>query len=172
LLKTLEEPPEGTYLLLTSSAEHALLPTIQSRVTKLTLQRPASDEALQYFIEKGFSNQQIQQALLMSGGWPGIIHALLHQDQNHPMFTAVAEARRLIQATQFERLAMVDTLAKDKDLSLRMLTVLQQMSHVALLQGRTPATWRRVLTAAYAATEELLRNGQPKLVLTNLMLSL
>ena len=35
LLKTLEEPPDGTTLILVSSAPHALLPTIRSRCLKL-----------------------------------------------------------------------------------------------------------------------------------------
>ncbi|MGC4115433.1 MAG: DNA polymerase III subunit delta' [Myxococcales bacterium] len=35
LLKTLEEPPDGTTLVLVSSAPHALLPTIRSRCLKL-----------------------------------------------------------------------------------------------------------------------------------------
>ncbi|MDB5181594.1 MAG: dnaX 1, partial [Candidatus Saccharibacteria bacterium] len=41
LLKTLEEPPEGTVLILTATSTEALLPTIQSRVSLLQLVPPA-----------------------------------------------------------------------------------------------------------------------------------
>lgn len=45
LLKTLEEPPKGTVLVLVSSASDKLLPTIRSRCTK-ALFAPLNDEAL------------------------------------------------------------------------------------------------------------------------------
>jgi DNA polymerase-3 subunit delta' len=43
LLKTLEEPPEGTLFLLTGN-EHALLPTIRSRCSRVTLPAPGKEE--------------------------------------------------------------------------------------------------------------------------------
>ncbi|WP_298139347.1 DNA polymerase III subunit delta' [Acidiferrobacter sp.] len=48
LLKTLEEPPPESYLLLVSDAPARLLPTIRSRCQNLVLPRPAQGEGLSY----------------------------------------------------------------------------------------------------------------------------
>ncbi len=48
LLKTLEEPAAGSYLLLVSDAPARLLPTIRSRCRNLVLARPTEEEGLSY----------------------------------------------------------------------------------------------------------------------------
>ena len=48
ILKTLEEPPSGSYLLLVSDAPTRLLPTIRSRCQNLILPRPTEEEGLSY----------------------------------------------------------------------------------------------------------------------------
>ncbi len=48
ILKTLEEPPAGSYLLLVSDAAARLLPTIRSRCQSLVLPRPTQEEGLAY----------------------------------------------------------------------------------------------------------------------------
>ncbi len=48
ILKTLEEPPAGSYLLLVSDAPARLLPTIRSRCQDLVLPRPTKEEGLAY----------------------------------------------------------------------------------------------------------------------------
>ena len=50
LLKSLEEPTRGTYLLLVSDAPVRLLPTIRSRCRTVALQPPGWEEALQWLI--------------------------------------------------------------------------------------------------------------------------
>ena len=48
ILKTLEEPPSGSYLLLVSDAPARLLPTIRSRCQNLVLPRPTEEEGISY----------------------------------------------------------------------------------------------------------------------------
>ena len=48
ILKTLEEPPAGSYLLLVSDAPTRLLPTIRSRCQNMVLPRPTQEEGLAY----------------------------------------------------------------------------------------------------------------------------
>lgn len=48
ILKTLEEPPSGSYLLLVSDAPARLLPTIRSRCQNLALPRPTEEEGRSY----------------------------------------------------------------------------------------------------------------------------
>jgi len=47
LLKTLEEPTEGTYLILVTSSEHRLLPTIRSRCQRVAF-APLDDQAVSH----------------------------------------------------------------------------------------------------------------------------
>lgn len=181
LLKLLEEPPERTVLILATDSEQALLPTIRSRSQQLTVHLPSQASVLQFFREAGFDSKATQQAFLMSGGLPGLMHSLLSNEQEHPLNKAVETARKLLQSTQFERLCLVDSLAKDKQAALNLLFVLQHMARAATLQGsKAPdgsATkrikqWHRVQQAAYEAEKAYTVSAQAKLTLTNLMLSL
>lgn len=53
LLKTLEEPPEYTVIILICKQPSNLLPTIQSRCTKIAFQELTKEELKQYFKETG-----------------------------------------------------------------------------------------------------------------------
>jgi hypothetical protein len=180
LLKLLEEPPERTIFILASSSEQALLPTIRSRVQQLTVHIPAQADVVQYFQTQGYDSKDIQQAYLMSGGLPGLMQSLLG-DLEHPLKSAVETARKLLQSTQFERLALVDSLSKDKPATLNVLFVLQHMARAAALQGSKATDgsatkrikqWHKVQQAAYEAEQAYGVSAQAKLTLTNLMLSL
>ena len=172
LLKTLEEPPIGTIFIMTSSQEQALLPTIRSRSPRLTVHRPSISQQSTHFGEK-YDSAAVKQALLVSGGLPGLTAAILGESE-HPLLAATEKARQLLRQTSFERLAMVDVLAKDRALSLDVLFILQQMANVSLqsAQGKAAARWRTVLSASYEAQQLLLQSAQPKLTLTDLMLHL
>lgn len=173
LLKTLEEPPSGTILILTASHKQALLPTIQSRMQAINVTRPEQSDTEEYFAKLDFDIKSIKQAYAISGGLPGLMHALLNE-QEHPLVQATAKARQLLSQTAYERLASVDELAKQKTLAINVLFILQQMAHVSLLSAQGPAArkWQNVLKASYQTEESLKLNTQPKLALSNLMLNL
>ncbi len=166
LLKTLEEPPEGTVLILTGAQQHALLPTIQSRVQQLEVTRP-TQEALGGALPKGSA-----QLLALSGGLPGLAFALAKDDQDHPLVNAAQTARQLLQQSSFEKLCQVDALSKNKEASRNLIYILMQMAHAALVAGKGSSRWQKILQATYDADTALNRGTQPKLVLTSLMLNL
>lgn len=179
LLKLLEEPPEGTLFLLTITHLQDLLPTVRSRAQHLHIKQPNRQDVEQHFTTQGFSAEEVRKAHLMSGGLPGLLHALLTDQAEHPLLQSVEQARVVLRASTFERLAMVDSLAKQKLESMRLLFVLQQMAHAAIIQAaekhaatQSVKQWHRILDAAYNAQTALLESAQAKLVLTNLMLSL
>ncbi len=179
LLKLLEEPPEGTLFLLNVSYVQGLLPTIRSRSQQLRIRQPNRADLEEYFTTQGKAAQQVHSAFLMSGGLPGLMHALLSDSESHPLLKAVEQARGLLRASTFERLALVDALAKQRPDCIRLLFVLQQMAHAAITQSsekngstQSVAQWHKVLAAAYEAQNALQENAQAKLVLTNLMLNL
>jgi len=176
LLKTLEEPPAGTVLILLATSLDAVLPTIRSRVRQLAIRTPDNDALTAYFHEKGHSSAAVDSALRISGGLPGLTHALLTEDQQHPLFVATTHARGILQSKTYERLLLVDTLAKQKELCLDVLYVMGRMAHMALARPGGPPDasqrWQRVLQASFDAERQLGRSVQAKLVLTNFMLAL
>jgi hypothetical protein len=172
LLKILEEPPAGTIMVLTAANSQALLPTIRSRVQSIDVLAPALEPLQAYFSEAGFNSEKIKKSWTMSGGLPGLMNALLQEDE-HPLLLATETARRLLIQTPYERLLQVDELAKQRALLLDTLFILQRMAHISL-QTATPVStrrWQNVLKASYAAAEALEQSAQPKLVLTTLMLA-
>lgn len=172
LLKTLEEPPAGTVLILTAAHKQGLLPTIQSRSQVVQLQTPSKQQLVEHFSAE-HSAAEVAQAYAMSGGLPGLMTALL-EDHDHPLRQAAQMARDILTGSSVERLALVDKLAKDKDLARNAVFILQQMAHIKLqtASGAAGLRWQRVLQAAYDAAEAMSLHAQTKLVLTTLMLRL
>ncbi len=173
LLKTLEEPPEGTILILTVSHEQTVLPTIRSRAQAIQVGRLDRGSLESHFAKQDFDTAGIDRAYAISGGLPGLMHALLSEAE-HPLVQATEKARALLSHSAYERLAMVDELAKQKALAFDTTVILQQMARLSLqnANGQTAKKWHNVLSVGYEAGEALLTNAQPKLVLTKLMLSL
>ena len=173
LLKVLEEPPAGTILLITVSHPQSLLPTIRSRLQIVNVQAPAIEDLQVFFTAKGIEPTRVQQAFTMTGGLPGLMQALL-QNTDHPLLVATKFARELLGMSTFERVAMVDELAKQKQQALDVVFILQQMAHVSLLSatGKAADKWQHILETSYQTAEALAGNAQPKLTLTNLMLQL
>lgn len=173
-LKTLEEPPIGTVFILSSTQGHALLPTIRSRSPNLIITKPDYNSLKAYFESNGHGQVEVKQALLVSGGLPGLASAILTPNNEHPLIPATELSRTILALSKYNRLLHIDTLVKDKQLALNTLFILQRMAHISLLTASSTSAkeWLRILKYSYNAEVSLLSNGQAKLVLTNLMLHL
>lgn len=105
LLKILEEPPANTALVLVSSRETRLLPTVRSRCQVIRLPRPEHDEALRWLTSRGTAKPAL--ALDLAGQAPiaaaeldddfwtardRLIGALCRKDMSGPALMAVGEA--------------------------------------------------------------------------------
>lgn len=176
LLKTIEEPPAGTVLILTAPSEMDILPTIRSRVQSLTIRLPSADALQDYFLNAGHAAQNISKALMMSDGLPGLTQALLADDESHPLVAAAARARDILQKATFERLLMIDELVKQKQQLLDTLFIMQRIAEINLQKSGTNAAtlrrWHTVLAASYDAYAQVLGSGQIKLVALQFMLSI
>lgn len=177
LLKTLEEPPTDTVIILTSESTEELLPTIQSRVRVLQLVAPPMEKLREHFLKKNFELENVDKALMLSGGMPGLAHALLVEQEDHALYSATAQARLLLQASAYDRLLQVDALSKQKQHCQHIVFILGQMARMALLRSADHSSqstdrWQRIIKAAYTAQLQLKSNAQTKLILTNLMLAL
>lgn len=175
LLKTLEEPPAHTVLLLTAPNLDSVLPTIRSRSRQLAVLPPSTETVTAYFQGHGHDPDAIVRALQLSSGLPGLTHLLLAEDQTHPLYTAVTHARGILQSKTYERLLLVDTLSKQKDVCMDIMYVIARMARTAMSRAsdnRTQARWHGIMKAAYLAEQRLRSSVQAKLVLTDFMLTI
>lgn len=173
LLKTIEEPPAGTVVILTAQNQASILPTIVSRAQSIMLNRPAKNLLINYFEKAGYLPTKVNMAYATSGGLPGLMHALL-TDEAHPLFGATVMARQLLQLQLYERLLLVDELTKQRPLVIDTLFIMQQMAHLRLASSENKQfrRWQRILKASYEASEQLEKNAQLKIVLDSLILKL
>jgi DNA polymerase-3 subunit delta' len=177
-LKLLEEPPADTIMILTADSPRSLLPTILSRMQVITVRTP-SETQLQFLADASAKDETARrQAYFMSGGLPGLLTALLQDDHSHPLVGAVATAKDLLQKQPFERLAMVDTLSKQKEQAKAVLEALERIAQTGLAQATAKqdpkriAQWHRIRKAVRKTDEALARSGNAKLALSNLFLHL
>ena len=70
-LKTVEEPPEDSLIILTSSRPHFLLPTLLSRTLKIPL-GPVSDNLIKRYLEEQRANGSNDFYIRFSSGSPGM----------------------------------------------------------------------------------------------------
>jgi DNA polymerase-3 subunit delta' len=171
LLKTMEEPPNGSLLILTTNSEQNLLPTVRSRLQVVHIHKPDKADLRANFAQ--ISEPRFNQIYSISGGLPGLLHALVN-DEEHPLIEATKIARQILSGTTYDRLSLIDSLNKNRELANNSLSILQQMAEISLVNANESSTkrWKKVLEASYLAADELNRNVQTKLVLLNLMFSL
>ncbi|BAU58001.1 DNA polymerase III delta prime subunit [Halorhodospira halochloris] len=80
LLKTLEEPPQGVFLILATGRPGRLPATVRSRCTIHQLPSPRLDEAQLWLSgHHNLSSEKLRQALVLCGGMPFSAHNMLHQ---------------------------------------------------------------------------------------------
>lgn len=94
LLKVMEEPPPyGVFLLLTDNAEK-LLPTVRSRCVELRMEPVPQRQAMQWLHSRHPDRpaEDLQAAVLRSGGYLGQAHQLLQSSLNAPQTEAFAAA--------------------------------------------------------------------------------
>lgn len=105
LLKTLEEPQDGRFLILVSDAPYRLSATIRSRCQRIEVRPPAMDEARAWLLARSLPAARVEQALSLSDGHPGEAQALL-DDGGLELRDAV---QRDLEALAARRAALSDT---------------------------------------------------------------
>lgn len=176
LLKLLEEPPADTVLMLTADSPANLLPTIASRTAELRVHPPLAAELVRYF-EQYYSAEQVRQAFYLSGGLPGLMHALVY-DESHPLKASIAQAKDLLRRTKFERLGEVDVLSKQKTEANSLVQAFVRLARAGLHQaaqkgdGAAAKRWQELRRQALNTAEALNQNVNAKLALTNFMLQI
>lgn len=177
LLKILEEPPEDTVLILTVADESSLLQTVRSRLQTMPILPPSKDDLLKYFM-KTYDDKQVSQAYFLSGGLPGLMTVLLSEQQDHPLFQAVAMAKAALSKDKFEKLLLIDELAKQKQRAGLFCEALSRIAETGLQQAASTndkarmKQWHKILALAQEALTDLKQSANTKLCLTRLFLQM
>lgn len=176
-LKLLEEPPRDTIIIVTVNTIGSLLPTIRSRVQTMTIQTPSQD-AVNAFFGANHNAQTVTQSYFLSGGLPGLMHALLTSDTTHPLLQSVAEAKEILQQPTYERLLHIESLSKQKESAASVCEALSRMAQAGLRQAskkqdrKRIEQWHKIYAAVFTAQQQMSQNANLKLTLTNLLLQL
>ncbi len=108
LLKTLEEPPARSLLLLVSHDGGAVLPTVRSRCRLLKLNRLGAADAKAALVASGLSAESAIEALKLAPGQPGLAMALASDES----LDAAKAARNMSRALKQGSIGPVRELVK------------------------------------------------------------
>ena len=148
-LKTLEEPPPGTVLILTAADEERLLPTIRSRCVRLRLGPVARLEVEQILVEAGLVDAPLAARLArLSGGRPGDAVALARAPE--ALVIRAEVARTLLDLATAHR---ADRLRIGRDLLARAGELVVGMRRVAEADEPGPPVQRRPARGRKAVAE-------------------
>lgn len=174
LLKSLEEPPDDTVIILTAPKSMKLLDTIYSRVQQIAVLPATFSLSKQIF--NTIPDMELEKAYMMSGGLVGLMHAITH-DAQHPLLKEIQFAKNILSSSAYERLLTVETLSKDKPQLGLLLQALRIISSSALNKSAkqnaaSSSQWLNRLNAVYKSEAAYALNPNAKLLLTDLMLQL
>ncbi|MDQ3123446.1 MAG: AAA family ATPase [bacterium] len=177
LLKTLEEPPADTMLLLSATHADRLLPTINSRLYEVAVLPISLRQAAEYYSTQGKSPMAITKAYALSQGHAGLLNSLLTEEE-HELTESVEKAKAILGAPIQKRLLLTDELSKNKQQVNRLLQALSRITHAALYQASTKnntlATkkWHEAEISVLKAQNSLPHNPNTKLLLDDLFLNI
>jgi DNA polymerase III delta prime subunit len=175
LLKTLEQPGENTYFILTISSDGFVLPTVMSRAEKLIVHPISLSEALDFYVSR-FSKEQITSAWNLSEGNAQLIENTLADPNSRS--TGIEAAKLFLKSDKYERLLITDKLAKDRAQALEFVNslylVLKALHHANIKKSNDDIA-KRLLAARKLvdrSMQMIKANASTKLVLLNLVTSL
>ena len=177
-LKSLEEPPLDTCVILTASTNGNLLETIVSRVQRIDILPVSADMAKLHYDRQGIPAVLLARSYALSQGQAGLLHSLLQTDIEHPLKEWVETAKQLLSISPGERILRTDELSKDKPGVLLLINALGRIVNATLrsasLTGNAAAVkrWQSSLQAIQDAREGLNHNANIKLLLDHLLLNI
>lgn len=177
-LKSLEEPPLDTCIIMTAELNGDILSTIFSRMQRIDVLPVSETMAREYYAKKGISSVDIAKNYALSQGQVGLLDSLLHTETEHPLKTWVISAKLLLAKQPGERLLEVEVLSKDKNEVALLVNALGRIVQAALSQAslndnlQAVKRWQDSLQAILEARENIDTNVNTKLLLDHLLLSI
>lgn len=177
LLKTLEEPPKGTVIILSATNKDKLLLTITSRLQELELLPISKTDAKEFFRNKYDSEDHFFKFYSLSQGNIGLLSALI-DNQDHQLVQSINQAKQLLTLNKENRIFEVEKLSKDKTNVYQILDALLRICHAALINSsykddfKSINNWQNTERKVLESIELINKNVQVKLVLDNLFLNI
>lgn len=173
LLKILEEPPEGTVFIINTAGLDQLLSTVLSRGAPIIAEKPNQDDLNNYFVNKGYKQGEISQALAISNGWPELAENILF-DESTDFMNELNFAKQLLQSSLVKKLKEVEALSKQKQRIPLLLFALERLSHAANAshirsKAQVNEKWLDIMQAVERAQLLYKHNVNNRLLLTELM---
>lgn len=173
LLKTLEEPPAKTFIIVTTNSKNLCKPTITSRIQWVSV-LPIQRKKLEEVFANKYSTDEFNFALAVSKGNFAAFRDTLDGPQDNSKKDYIALAKKILSSTRFEKMCEVDKLVKDKDLSVNeVLSALNQILRAVLLKSvkqdknNSPQILRKI-ELVNEAQNDLAKNVNEKLVVSKL----
>jgi DNA polymerase-3 subunit delta' len=132
LLKSLEEPDEGTYFMLSTKNEQAVLPTIMSRCRLMRLLPWPDEKMLDYLRSEGIAEERARELTSLSRGLPGMALQLDRDTQ----YWAI---RQLLDESLFNVKTLTDipdasaALKETRDMADLVLDLVEQRAQLSLM---------------------------------------
>ncbi len=112
LLKTLEEPPLDTLIILNITDVNNILPTIKSRITSIIIKPISLNQATNFYSQSDTS--ELEKNYHISFGHARLLDELMRNNQNNNLVTNINYAKSIIAKNRLERLSMIDEIIKNK----------------------------------------------------------
>ena len=188
-LKILEEPPATGMIILTTTSDELVLPTMISRCQEISL-TPVESDTIVAALQKRFGDLTAEQALelaILSGGRPGWA-LTMHDNQDivEKRRTTLQSLHSLLHTGRAERMNEAATFAEDREKARESIEIWLSWWHDVLVSGygapnliqfqegrseiiRYAQKWgahtaHAVIKAMIKALEELDQNGNPRMV--------
>lgn len=125
LLKTLEEPPDNSLLILTTENQYSVLPTIRSRTQRVDFQRLSTEEITGFLNNKGVDPKESLKLAEYSGGSLGKALSLQNSPAMQELFQKANQVLEdLTRLKPPEVIALSSDLGKDRMQTLHFLELL------------------------------------------------
>lgn len=178
LLKTLEEPPEGSHLILTATEPEAVLATIRSRAAQVALARVPEETIESALVKRGVAPTEAAERAALAAGRPGLALGFgLDADVLNWYRHEADRWRELKLAPLYRRFALIGDLAPPKADRETVVARLRDVAdlweaaeHRGLRHGLREAP--TVLAALSHFRRDLAVNIQPRLLLERLMIEI
>lgn len=169
-LKLLEEPRAGVSFMLTAPTDDALLPTITSRVQTVALPRLNHKFLHDFATQRAphLQPQELAQLLFIADGRPAMLARLLRDPETFAHYTGLMkQAKDMLAAGNYQKLARVPELAKNKEDAVALLEAMARMLHTQLLRAQNDQ-WLALADAIQQTLARLAQNGNVRAQLTAL----
>lgn len=115
LLKTLEEPPKNSFLILITSFPQLILKTILSRCQKIYFSAPSRDEIVNFLKNRNIKSEDIKELIFFSFGRIGEIIEFLENKQDFlKRKKEIQTIKELISGNLYLKMSLIEKLNSEK----------------------------------------------------------